>query len=98
MTKKKGFRMARFGESPESDWKIIFISAVILSVLSISVSAFIFAKIGNGGIFGAEEVSNPEDTALSVDRLEAAVPYYQEKSAEFGRLRSGVVPSSDPSL
>lgn len=99
---KTGSRMQprsfRFGESPETDWKIIFISAAFLSMIAIVVAAFIFIQIGNGEIFIVEREVSSGDTTLNIERLEEAVLYYQEKSAEFERLRTAPAPAVDPSL
>ena len=78
-----------FGTSPEADWKIIFISGVVLAVS---------IKIDKGEIFLVERTTEQEDKALDISALKETVSYYQGKALEFERVKNLKVSIVDPSL
>jgi|SRR3989344_9072915 len=87
-----------FGTSSEADWKIIFISTVVLAVLVIVLSVFIFIKINKGEIFVVKKSAEPEKKTLDLSLLRKTVSYYENKALEFERIRSVKTPAVDPSL
>jgi len=87
-----------FGTSPEADWKIIFFSALILVVVAIALSAFIFIKINKGEIFVVEKPDGQSERTLDLTLLRKTVSYYQGKARVFESVKNKVVPSVDPSL
>ena len=91
-------RLFGLGSSPEADWKIIFISALILAVSVIALSVFIFIKIDKGEIFVVERSLDQGEKTLDIFLLKETVSYYQGKAREFDRIKSLVVPAKDPSL
>lgn len=87
-----------FGTSPEADWKIIFISTVVLALSVIILSAFIFIKIDKGEIFVVEQSDEQGEKTLDISLLKETVSYYEGKAVEFERIRRGSTPAVDPSL
>lgn len=95
---KTNGRLFGFGTSPECDWKIIFISTIILVALVGVLSVYIFMKIDRGEIFVVEKSDEPSEKSLDVSLLKETVLYYKNKALEFKRIKSLVVPSTDSSL
>jgi|SRR3989338_7295529 len=91
-------RFLGFGTSPEADWKIIFISALLLAVLVIVLSVFIFIKIDKGEIFVVEKLVGEKKNTLDLNVLRETVSYYQNKALEFESIKNTKTPSVDPSL
>ena len=91
-------RLFGFGTGPEVDWKIIFISTMVLTILIIVLSTFIFIKINKGEIFVVEKSAERGEKVLDVSLLKKTVFYYQDKALEFERIKSLVTPAVDPSL
>lgn len=91
-------RLFGFGTSPEADWKIIFMSTIILVVLVIFSSAFMFIIVSKGETLVVGESSVQDAKSLDTALLKETVLYYQNKALEFERIKSLVVPSVDPSL
>lgn len=91
-------RLFGFGTSPEADWKIILISTIILTVLVIALSVFLFIKVDKGEIFMVEKSVGQKEKALNISLLKETVFYYQNKALEFERIKSSVTPTADPSL
>ena len=91
-------RLFGFGTSSEADWKIIFISTVVLAVLVIVLSVFIFIKINKGEIFVVKKSAEPEKKALNLSLLRETVSYYENKALEFERIKSVKIEAVDPSL
>ena len=87
-----------FGTSPEADWKIIFTSTLILTVLAVGLSVYIFLKIDKGEIFVVEKQDEQSEKTLDVSLLQETVSYYKNKEIEFNRIKNLVAPSVDPSL
>ena len=91
-------RLFGYGSSPEADWKIIFISTVVLAVLVIGFSAFIFIKTDKGEIFVVERSAEQGEKALDTSLLRETVSYYQSKALEFERIKRVKTSTVDPSL
>lgn len=91
-------RLFSFGTSPDADWKIIFISTMILVILIVVLSVFMFIKIYRGGIFVVERSTEPEEKIFDPSLLRETVLYYQNKALEFERIKQSVTPAIDPSL
>jgi hypothetical protein len=85
---KKDGKFLGFGTSPYTDWKIIFISFVILSLVVILTSVYIFIKIDKGEIFEITRSGTEEETSLDIEMLRKATSYYQQKDAQFERIIS----------
>jgi len=91
-------RLFGFGTNPEIDWKIIFISTIVLATLVILLSIFIFIKIEKGEIFVVKKSVGEVETTLDVAILRNTVSYYQDKALEFERIKSTKPSAVDPSL
>lgn len=91
-------KIPRFGISPESDWKIISVSTVLLAILVVILSVFVFIKIDKGEIFLTEKTVGFQEKAVDPKILNQTVDYYEAKAALFDEvLREGTgVP--DPSF
>ena len=87
-----------FGMSPESDWKIIFVSTLFLIVVVIAVSAGIFIKVNKWEIFVVEKTVDSSENTLNIELLEKTVKYYQDKEIIFEEIKSGGSVTVDPSL
>ena len=88
-----------FGTSPEADWRIIFISAIILVVLVIAFSIFMFRQTNQTDIFTPDDLGVPEGQILDTSVLRETILYYQNKESEFGRIKnSALLVPADPSL
>lgn len=95
---RSGAPSLNLGKGPERDWKLIFSSAILLTVFVIGLSFYMFIRIDKGEIFVVERRDDREGRILDVDKLRATVDYYQDKAQEFERLKSQVTQSPDPSL
>ena len=95
---KIGGRLFGFGTSPETDWKIILVSTLILSVSIIVLSVFIFIKIDKGEIFVVDKPTGEGKENLDTFLLKETVSYYEAKALKFERIKGLVVPAVDPSL
>lgn len=93
-----GGRLFGFGTSPESDWKVIFISSVVLTIAVIAGSVFMFIKIDKGEIFVSKGFSSQEENTLDIELLRETVSYYQNKIIEFEENGNLSLPTVDPSL
>jgi hypothetical protein len=92
-------RLFGFGTSPDADWKTIFISAAVLTLVVIVLSTYMFIKINKGEIFLAEPTGNEGKAVLNTELLRETVSYYQNKALEFERIKSATTTGSiDPSL
>lgn len=92
-----GGGLLKLGTSQEADWKIIFISTVILVTLVIALSVFIFIKIDKGEIFSVKETIR-DGEGLDLSLLRDTVSYYENKTLEFEKIKSSKPEGIDPSL
>jgi hypothetical protein len=95
---KKDGKIFGFGTSPEADWKIILVSTTILLVGVLALCAFIFIKIDKGEIFVVKKPTDETEKTLDINLLKETIIYYQNRKAEFDRVKGTVVPALDPSL
>ena len=93
-----GGHLFGFGVSPQADWKIIFISTLVLTLLALVLSGFIFIKIDKGEIFVVDRPLEQRGKTLDISLLKETISYYQGKAREFERTKNLVVPATDPSL
>jgi len=93
---KPSGRLLSFGVSPEEDWKIIFISSIILVFVVIILNVYIFIKIDKGEIFGVTK-STEQEELLDISLLKETVFYYQNKALKFESFNSGDTSIVDPS-
>jgi hypothetical protein len=88
-----------WGISPEADWKIIFVSTIVLVGLVTILNFFIFVKMNRGEIFVIEDNGEAEIATLDMEKIKTTASYYQDKEAEFQKWRNGVnTVIVDPSL
>jgi voltage-gated potassium channel Kch len=81
-------RLFGFGTSPEADWKIIFISTLVLGSLVIALSVYMFIEVGNREISELEELAGQDDKPLNASLLRDTVLYYQNKALKFERIKN----------
>ena len=86
------------GRGPERDWKIIFISIIILALVAISLSVYIFIKIDKGEIFVVRQSEEDKAKSLDISLLKKTVSYYQDKAAKFERMKKERSTVADPSI
>ena len=88
-----------FGTSPEADWRIIFISTIILIASVITLGVFVFRQTNQTDIFMPGDLDVPEGQILDTSVLRETILYYQNKESEFGRIKnSALLVPADPSL
>ncbi|MEK7147975.1 MAG: hypothetical protein AAB758_01620 [Patescibacteria group bacterium] len=96
---KEIFENFKLGKGPESDWRIIFVSIIIFAILVSALNIKLFVKINRGEIFATGENSPDKVANLNVPKLINTLDYYQNKKAEFEKIKSGGgAPVVDPSL
>ncbi|OHA92437.1 MAG: hypothetical protein A2665_00385 [Candidatus Zambryskibacteria bacterium RIFCSPHIGHO2_01_FULL_46_30] len=100
--KKSGWKVRGrlgFGTSPEADWKIIVISTMVLTVLVVALSIWIFIKVNEREFFTVEPLEEERGKTLDTLLLRKTVLYYQNKALEFDRIKNaGTSTVADPSL
>ena len=96
---KEIFENLKFGRSPESDWRIIFVSTILLVIIVSVLNVKLFVKINRGEAFATGENSPDKVASLNVPKLINTLDYYLNKKAEFEKIKSGAIaPVIDPSI
>ncbi len=96
---KTGGRLFGFGTSPQLDWKIIFISAAVFTIIGIFLNVFIFIKIDKGEIFVADAPTGEGRNTLDIKELNSTLEYYQNKERAFQNyLDATSTAQTDPSI
>ena len=91
-------RIFGWGTCPEADWKVIFITMVVLIVLTIVFNILMFIQINRGAIFVTVKPEGNKQETLNPDLLRQTISYYQGKVLEFERIQKERASSTDPSL
>ncbi len=95
---KQDGRPFGWGASPDTDWKMIFLTTLALLLVVSAGNLFVFMQVRDGA-FVDETASEGELPTLNIENLKAAASYYETKAAEFDKIRNGAVaPVSDPSI
>jgi hypothetical protein len=85
---KKGRKNFGFGSGPETDWKFILVTFMILSVFIVAGGVYFFIKINSGDIFIVDPTeTNPSTSTLSVSQLRSTLTHYKNKALEFERVK-----------
>ncbi len=87
-----------YDTSAETDWMIIFLSGVTLSLVVIVFAAYMFVGIDRREIFVTKEDTDNQVKTFDIKKLEETVEYYEGKAIEFDRIKKGGITSSDPSI
>jgi hypothetical protein len=96
---KSGDRSFSWGISPDTDWKIIFISTIILIVLVSAWNFLTYLKVDSGMYLLEEGTGEATLPTLNLESLKNTVEYYETKSLRFEKIKAGentTVP--DPSI
>ena len=81
--------------SPQTDWKIVFISTLVLMVIAVVLSILVFVKIDKEEVFVSGEGTG---RALDISLLEDTVRYYGNKAEEFKNIKTNKTSVVDPSI
>ena len=89
-----------YGTGPEADWRVLLVSAIILTIVTIIVNIFVFIKIDKGEIFVVKDFEDGEVRSLDVEKLKSTVSYYNNKALKFEGILNGIDRATvvDPSL
>jgi len=100
--KKINFRIPSnlfgFGTSPEADWKIIFVSLLVLALLVVGLCAYVFLNVDKQDIFMVGETKVNSEQVLDLVRLKETILYYQEKALQLEKIKRLDSSSVDPSI
>lgn len=98
---KRDGRTFGWGASPDSDWKVIFITTMTLALLVGAWDALTYFKVRSGDLAAGVASGESENATLNKESLKRAVEYYQAKEIEFEKLKRGsatTTTATDPSL
>jgi hypothetical protein len=88
-----------WGASPDADWKVIFLSTLVLVIVVGGWSYLEFNRIIKGEIFVSKEVSEGGAPLFDLENLKKTAAYYEAKALEFEKIKSGTTSSVvDPSI
>ena len=76
------------GTSPDADWKIIFVSTIILAILMIALNVFIFVKLDKQEVVVSNEANKEHQKVLDLSELREVILYYQNKALEFNKIKN----------
>ena len=79
------------GTSPDADWKIIFVSTIILAILMITLNVFMFVKIDRQEVVVSDETNKDKQKVLDLSELRETVLYYRNKALEFDKIKNSGV-------
>ncbi|OHA91007.1 MAG: hypothetical protein A2832_00260 [Candidatus Zambryskibacteria bacterium RIFCSPHIGHO2_01_FULL_44_22b] len=81
--------------NPQTDWKIVFTSTLILVIIAVALSILVFVKIDKEEVFVSGYGAN---RALDTSLLEDTVDYYENKAEEFEKIKTNKTSVVDPSI
>lgn len=80
------------------DWKILLLSAIVISVVVIALEVYLFWRVNYGDIFMAPSIIQNEATVTDEKLFENITNFFDERTAKFEAWK--IVPGGeiDPSL
>ncbi len=85
-----------FGHGAGADWEILFFGFLILCVIAVSVSVFMYGKIDKGEIFLVDKKEPVVVKTLDKFQLEKTISYFADKQEGFDALKRDALPTVDP--
>lgn len=80
----------------ERDWLLIFGFFLILNLITILFSAYLFLQINKGSIFVVSPEETTKEVTLNVEQLDNTLRLFKDKEEEFARLKNN--PPQTPSV
>lgn len=80
-------KFPRLGESPETDWEIIFLSSIVITTVVIGLCVWRFASVNRVDVYSAVK-STDQETPFNLEALKKAANYYEEKSQNFESIKN----------
>lgn len=91
-------KFPRLGESPETDWKLIFLSSIVITGVVIGLCIWRFTSVNAVDVYSAVK-SSDQETPFNIESLKKAANYYEEKAQNFDSIKSASSTAVvDPSL
>lgn len=87
---------AEFGRDARRDWRLVFISFLVVTALALAFSFFVYARIDKGELFLVDKEGPAPLRTLNRFELEKTVAHFEEKRGRFERLKRAPLSVSDP--
>ena len=87
-------RALGWGSGPDADWKVMFLTFVILLLLTLGLCINLYIGVRNTGEMGENNLVAP----ISEAKLKRVSGYYQKQKLDFESARSIPETIKDPSL
>ena len=88
----------KFGGNVYRDWKYILALFLVLNVLVVAGSAYLFFQINKGELFIVEKKSVLANDTVDRKALEVTVAFYEERAQKFDLYKRNPPRVADPSL
>lgn len=95
---KKAKSRTIFGNDPRADWQKIVIAFLIINLLVIGWSAYLFWQINQGDIFEVSPGPTVSSDAATRNNLRNILTVYGDKEKHFEELRLIKPVSTDPAI
>lgn len=86
-----------FGRDPRRDWRLVFITFLLLDALAVLFSVYMYARINQGEIFLVEKKEAAPSVTLDRAKLEKTVALFAKRREQLGELSRTGLSSKDPS-
>lgn len=80
----------------ERDWILVFAFFLLLNLINVLFSAYLFLQIDKGSIFVVQRDEETKVTVLNLKQLDATLNFFKEKETKFLELKSN--PPQAPSV
>jgi hypothetical protein len=94
----KNGRLFGFGVSPNADWKILFVSSVLLVILACILGSYFFIRVNLGQLVGQKSYQTEEGKVFDEDLLKQTLEYYKSRAVMFEEIKMTKETVPDPSL
>jgi hypothetical protein len=85
-------------EKSNHDWKIIIVSFIILAIIILAGSLYMFIGVSRGDIFLVEQKTEGVVQTINKDELANTVKFFESRKAHFEELKANRPTVGDPSL
>ena len=87
---------AQFGRDARSDWQCIFITFLVINLVSFVGNVFVYRQINNGEIFLVPKKEPISLRVLDRNELKETIQFFESKKARFEALQTAPLIVSGP--
>ena len=98
LTMRSESEAVQFGRDARRDWQFVFITFLVLNILSVALGIFMYSRVNSGEIFLVDKRVLASQSALDKVAFEKIVGLFEERRGLFETWQTSTLSTRDPFL